>query len=138
MKRWKEDLRGLGGLDYILFKNVPMRESKWGDVIELNAGIMEKLAAEAIISQRIPFRGREVKFLRKTLGLTLEKFANAIDISDSTVFKWEAKPDERLHQINEAAVRSFFAEQLGVEIPGKFSKLIGTKESPSKLVLKAS
>lgn len=138
MKRWKEDLHGLGGLDYIVFKNVPMRESKWGDVIELNAGIMEKLAAEAIISMRIPLRGREIKFLRKTLGLTLEKFANAIDISDSTVFKWEAKPNERLHQINEVAVRSFFAEELGVKMQGKFSKLVGTKDSPSELVLKAS
>lgn len=138
MKRWKEDVKGLGGLDYIIFKNVPMRESKWGDVIEMDAGLMEKLAADAVISKRIPLRGREVKFLRKALGLTFEKFATAIDISDSTVFKWEAKPDERLHQINEAAVRSFFAEQFGVEMPGKFSELIGTEESPDELVLKAS
>ena len=138
MKRWKENLHGFGGLDYIIFKNLPMRKSKWGDVIDLNPIVMERLVAEAVIIQRIPLRGREVRFLRKTLGLTLEKFANAINISDSTVFKWEAKLDERLHSLNEAAVRSFFAEQFGVKMPGKFSELIGTDDHPDKIVLKAS
>ncbi len=47
MKRWKEDLKSLVGLDYILFKNVPMRPSEHGPVIE----------------HRIPIRGKEVKFL---------------------------------------------------------------------------
>ena len=53
-----------------------------------------------------------------------------------TALKWKAKPDERLHLINEAAVRAFFAEQFGVEMPGKFSELIGTEEFPDETALK--
>ena len=121
-----------------IFQNVPMRESKWGDVIELKESIMEKLAAEAIITHRIPLRGCEVKFLRKALGLTYERFAAELGVSPSTACKWEQKPDGRLHSFNEAALRAFFAEKLDLEISGKLSELIGTEESPDELVLKAS
>ena len=137
MRRWKQDVQGIGGLDYIIFKNVPMRESKWGDVIELKESILEKVAAEALITHRIPLRGQEVRFLRKSLGLTYGKFAAELSISPSTVCKWEQKPDERLHIFNETALRSFFAEKLGIEISGKFSQLIAFPTRPDKLVLKA-
>jgi len=55
-KRWKGDLYGIGGLPYIHFKNVPMRESKFGPVIELNEAILEDLAARALIQHRVPIR----------------------------------------------------------------------------------
>lgn len=137
MRRWKEDVRGVAGLNYIIFKNVPMRESKWGDVVDMQPSLMEKLAAEAIIARRVPLHGREVKFLRKALFFSYEKLGSILGISPSTLCKWEQKPDERLHAFNEAALRAFFAEQLGVEIPGKFSELIGTEKTPRELVLKA-
>ena len=138
MRRWKEDIRGIGGLDYITFKNVPMHESKWGDVIELQESIMEKIAAEAIIVQRVPLRGCEVKFLRKSLGLTYDKFAAELGISASTACKWEQKPDERLSGFNEAALRAYFAEKYGIEISGKLSTLIGSPTRPVEIILKAS
>jgi DNA-binding transcriptional regulator YiaG len=138
MRRWKQDIHGIGGLDYVLFLNVPMRESKWGDVIDLNPEIMEKIAAEALIKRRIPLRGLEVKFLRKSLGLTFEKFASELGVSASTVCKWEQKSKERLNIFNETTLRAFFAEHLSVEIPGKLSELRGIAESPEQLILKAS
>lgn len=138
MKRWKEDIRGFGGLDYVIFKNVPMRESKYGNVIDFNPGLMEKIVAEAIIGSRVPIRGLEVNFLRKTLAFSLDRLAKELNITAAAVRKWEMKRTERLHPINEAAVRALFAEKFGVEMPGKFSALIGTEESPDKLVLKAS
>ena len=138
MKRWKEDLKGLMGLDYILFKNVPMRQSEYGPVIDLEPGVLEKLAAQAVIEQRIPIRGKEVKFLRKTLGLSMEKFATKLELTSGAVFKWERNPEERLHSINEIVVRAFVAEILGVEISGKYSALLGKSEQPEELILKAS
>jgi DNA-binding transcriptional regulator YiaG len=136
MKHWKEDVRGIGGLDYIVFKGVPMRESKFGDVIDFNPGLLEKIAAEAVISHRVPLRGLEVRFLRKTSGLTLDAFAKSLDLTAAAVRKWELKEKERLHPINEAAVRAFFAEKLGVEFPGKLSELVG-RDKAGELVLKA-
>jgi transcriptional regulator with XRE-family HTH domain len=115
-----------------------MRESKWGDVIELKESILEGLAAEALIVHCVPLRGREVKFLRKVLGLTYSKFAAELGISPSAICKWEAREGERLHNFNEAALRAYFAEKLNVEISGKFSKLVAASSRPAKLVLKAS
>src|SRR5437762_960591 len=118
IKRWKTDLHGFGGLDYLFFKAVPMRSSKWGDVIDIHPELLEKLAAEALILNGVPIRGRELKFLRKALGFSLERLAKEIDLSDSAIFKWEHKADERLHPMTEAPLRAFFAEKLGLEIPG--------------------
>jgi DNA-binding transcriptional regulator YiaG len=135
---WKEDLKGLVGLSYIVFKNVPMKKSEHGPIIDLEPGTLEKLAAKAIVKERIGFHGKEVKFLRKALGLSLEKFAGKLGITSGAVFKWEQKPEERLHPMNEVAVRSFVAEQLGIELSGQFSQLLGRDTEPKELILKAS
>lgn len=125
MKRWTENLKGLIALDYVTFINVPMVEYKHGPIIDLPPNFLETLAAKAIIKESIPLRGREVKFLRKTIGLSLEKFANQIGLTSGAIFRWEQAQDEHLSPINEIAVRTFIADKLNVEIPGKFSKLIG-------------
>lgn len=126
-KKWKENINGLVSLDYIHFINVPMKDSKHGPVVDLAPDVLEKLAAKAVIVHRIPLRGKEVKFLRKVLGLSLEKFANKLGLTSGSVFHWEKAEDQRLAPINEAAVRAFVAEKLNVEIPGRFSELIGDK-----------
>jgi DNA-binding XRE family transcriptional regulator len=136
MKRWKEDLEGLVPLEYIKFLNVPMYESEYGSVIDLPPHFLEKLAAEAVIKERIPLRGKEVKFLRKTLSLSLEKFANKIGLTSGAIFRWEQDRETQLIPVNEIAVRTFMAEALGIEIAGKFSELVGTQEHA--ILLKAS
>lgn len=127
MKKWKENLTGLVSLEYIHFVNVPMKESSHGPVIDLKPNKLERLAAIAVIKNRIPLRGKETKFLRKTLGLSLEKFANKLGLTSGSVFHWEKAEKERLTPVNEAAVRALVAEELEIEIPGKFSFLIGDK-----------
>jgi DNA-binding XRE family transcriptional regulator len=136
MKKWKENLEGLVPLEYIRFLNVPLKESEHGPVIDLPPHFLDMLAAKAVIKERIPLRGKEVKFLRKTLGLSLEKFANQLGLTSGAVFRWEQNTEERLLPINEIAVRTFVAEKLGVELTGKFSELLGTKEQ--ELFLSAS
>jgi DNA-binding transcriptional regulator YiaG len=136
MKKWTEDLQGIIELDYITFQGVPMIETKAGNAINLPAGALERLAARAVINSRVPIRGIEVKFLRKTLGLSLEKFANKIGLTSGAVFKWEKDTNERLHPMNEIVVRVFFAEQFGIDIPGKYSELLGN-ERPQKMYLQA-
>lgn len=125
MKKWKENLEDVVSLEYIHFINVPMKASKHGPIIDLEPNVLETLAAKAVIKNRIPLRGKEVKFLRKAIGLSLEKFANRLGLTSGSVFHWEKNEKTRLTPINEAAVRSFVAEELGLEISGKFSLLVG-------------
>ena len=136
MKKWKENCENLVALEYIHFLNVPMKDSKYGPVIDLPAGALDRLAAIAVIKERIPLRGKEVKFLRKVIGLSLEKFANKMGLSSGTVFHWEKAEKETLASVNEAAVRAFIAEELDIEISAKFSQLLGDK--PHNIEVKAS
>ena len=126
-KKWKEDLDGLVPLEYIHFKNVPMKASKEGPVIDLDPATLERLAAIAVLLERIPLRGKEVQFLRKVLGLSMERFAGKLGLSSGTIFHWEKAELDRLATVNERAVRSLVAEELGIEISGKFSDLLGDK-----------
>lgn len=137
MKKWKEkSVDGLVPLDYIRFLNVPMKQSKYGPIIDLEPSTLDQLAAKAIIKQRIPLRGKEVKFLRKVLGLSLEKFANKMGLSSGTVFHWEKVETERLAPVNEVCVRSLLAEELNVDLQAKFSQLLG--QSHDRIDVKAS
>ena len=138
MKRWVEDIKGIGDLEYIIFKKIPMRETQWGPAVELSEKIMEQMAARAIIECGLPLRGREVRFLRKCLGLSLHAFAEKLDLSSTAILKWEKLDNDRLHVINEVAVRSFVAEALNVDVSGKCSQLRGTEKTPKVLELKAS
>lgn len=136
MKKWKENFDNLVALEYIRFLNVPMKSSKHGPLIDLPPHTLDQLAAIAVIKERIPLRGKEVKFLRKVIGLSLEKFAGKMGLSSGTVFHWEKSEENRLAPVNEAAVRSFIAEELKIDISGKFSQLLG--EGPYHLDVKAS
>jgi DNA-binding transcriptional regulator YiaG len=137
IKKWKEDMAGLCGLDYIEFQNVPLVSSQYGPVIDLKPHVLEHLAAKAVLQNRIPIRGKELKFFRKILGLSYEKFAAKLGLTSGTVFHWEKAQDDRLTPVNEIAVRALVAEELGIEISGKFSELLGDKLKDLKVKCRA-
>lgn len=124
------------GLEYVWLVGVPTKKSKFGEVIDADLAEIEHIVAAEIIKQGIPIRGREVMFLRKCLGLSLEKFAKALDLTAPAVLKWEKAEKKRLHPINEVAVRSFLAEKLKLKLSGHFSSLVGEAETPAHLNLK--
>ncbi|MBI1821851.1 MAG: hypothetical protein HY036_09685 [Nitrospirae bacterium] len=129
-------IKGVGGLNYIEIRNVPIRVSKDKEIdqiVMVNLGDLEKLVAIEIIKQKIPLHGQEVMFLRKVLGLSMEKFAGCLGLTSGSILKWERAKEKWLTPINEVAVRTLVAEKLKVDIPGKFSSLVGTENIPEKL-----
>jgi transcriptional regulator with XRE-family HTH domain len=104
-----------------------MKASKEEPVIDLDPATLDRLAAIAVLIEKIPLRGKEVQFLRKVIGLSMEKFAGKLGLSSGTIFHWEKAELDRLATVNELAVRSLVAEELGIEISGKFSDLLGDK-----------
>ena len=126
----KKTVKGYSNLDYVVLVDIPTRKSKFGMVLALDPAIIERRISEELILQRVPLRGREITFIRKTLGLSLEKFANSFGFSASGVLKWERNPDRRLDPLSEAGLRSWFAEKLGLELPGVFKTLVGRETAP--------
>ena len=117
---------------------MPIRASEHGDIIDVKPVIIETQVAKAMIEHKVPLRGKEVKFIRKVLGLSLEKFASKIDFTSGSIFKWEKAETERLQKVNEIICRAYFAEALGVEISGRFSELVGTQTEAEHITLKAA
>ena len=124
------------GLDYV-FVQVPILMTENGEeYIDLPMGVIEKAIARKLIKARVPIRGVEVAFFRKTFGMTLKELAAVFGLSAAGVLKWEKERDSRLSKVNEAAVRSFVAETLGIEINGAWSELVAKQATPKKLSLK--
>jgi DNA-binding transcriptional regulator YiaG len=133
-------LKGVGNLDYPEVHGVPMIEDDMhGEGIHAQVlGEVEQLVASEIIAQRLPLRGAEVAFLRKSLGLSRLEFAKGLGLSDVAVLKWERDPKKRLALINEVAVRAYFAPKFKVKLAGAIDDLVGIESAPKKLVIQYS
>ena len=126
----------LCGLDYV-YLVVPVSRSKGGEeFIDLPMGIIDRAIAATLIENRVPIRGVEATFLRKTLGLSLKNWAIQFGLSAAGVLKWEKPQGMRLTPVNEAAVRAFCAERFGVEISGIWSELVAADKTPAKVSVK--
>lgn len=101
-------------------------------------GVIDRAIAAKLIEERVPIRGSEVIFLRKALGMTLSRWAKELGLSAAGIMKWEKAPKKRLSRINEAAVRAFCAEQLDVDLGGKWSDLVARDATPKRLSLRVN
>lgn len=136
-RTWKQDLNEFNGLENIRLLGVPMRSSRKGPVIDLEANVLERRVARAVIGSRTPIRGKEVRFLRNTIGLSLDKFGRELGLTSTAIFYWEKASEERLLPINTVAVRAFAAQELGVDVPGSWSALRGNS-TPETITLEIS
>lgn len=125
----------LCGLDYVYIR-VPVQNADGEEFIDLPVGVIEKAIAKKIIEARVPIRGAEVLFLRKTFGMSLKDWASEFGLSAAGVMKWEKNSSTRLSKVNEAAVRALSAEKLKIEISGEWSNLISKQNTPKRLSLK--
>ena len=126
------------GLDYLSIENVPVYDSEFGDIVDMKHTDLENLAIKALIKGKAPLKGKEIKLFRKLLGYSLEKFASEIGLTSGSILKWEKAMDERLHPINEVAVRAYLAEKFDVNLPGKYSELLGSNNKHHPVVARVS
>ena len=135
-RHWIEDLNGWEGFTYLRLKGVPMKRSRDGGVIDFDRAKLERLVARSILERRVPIRGKELKLLRAVVRLSLNRFALRLGLSHGAIYAWEKAERRRLTPINEIAVRLICAEDLGVELPSRFTELIGDlRHEPVEVVL---
>ncbi|MGK5083044.1 hypothetical protein WDW37_07035 [Bdellovibrionota bacterium FG-1] len=80
---------------------------------------IDKAIAILLIASPRPIRGQELKVIRKITGMGIREFASAIGVSHPTVINWEKAEENRLDRAEEAFVRVFFSEKLGVRLEAK-------------------
>ena len=124
------------GLDYIFIQAPVSKATNKEEYINLPMGVIEKAIARRLIEARVPIKGAEVVFLRKTFGMTLKDWAAEFGLSAAGVLKWEKSRESRLSKVNEAAVRALSAEKLDLPMLGKWSNLVAKANTPKRLSLK--
>jgi DNA-binding transcriptional regulator YiaG len=128
-----KNLQGYYGLEYV---TVEYRTDR------IPASVLEEVenkVSRYIVEHRSPLRGVEIRFVRKTLGLSMAALAERLDVTAPTILNWERADGgrARLDRVSEVAVRALFAELLGVKISGKFSDLQG-EDQPTPITIKAA
>lgn len=116
------------GLEYITVLDVPTKMIGTHEVLAIDHGDLEKIVAKEILKLGVRFRGREVKFLRKALGLSLEKMAAKIHLTSGAIQRWEKKETEAISPTNEIVLRAFFNDQFEVPLPVHFDEFLGVEE----------
>lgn len=135
-RQWIEDIDGWDGFGYLRLKGVPMKRSKNGGVIDFDEGRLAKLITKKILESRVPIRGKELKLLRSVVRLSLNRFAYRLGLTYGAIFSWEKAERQRLAPINEIAVRLLCAEELGIELPGRYSDLLGDpRHEPVEVII---
>jgi DNA-binding transcriptional regulator YiaG len=127
----------LCGLEYVYLVNAPIGVDEGEEYIDLPPEQIDKMIATEIIRQGIPLRGREVLFLRKALKMNCNQWAEKLDVTASGILRWEQGGDKRLSKINEVAIRMLCAEELGVELEGKWSAVVAGSHVPERLEVAA-
>lgn len=121
-------LENFQGLEYITVLNVPTKKVGSHEVLAIDHSYIEESVAKKILALGVRFRGKEVRFLRKVLGLSLEKMAAKIHLTSGAIQKWEKKENEPISPVNEIVLRAFFNDQFKIPMPLHFNEFLGVEE----------
>ena len=136
----RKTLKGVGNLDYVEVKHVPMKSyAGYGDSVDAHVlAEIEKQVARFLINERVHARGLEVEYFRNIFGLSQRDFAQKLGLSHVAILKWEKAKHKPLDLVNEVAVKALVAGMLGLKLPASIEALSGEGEFPKKIVLEYS
>jgi DNA-binding transcriptional regulator YiaG len=128
------------GLEYVFLTGVKIKKVDGEEFVDLPPQDIFKAIAEAVVTNSIPLRGREVQFLRKTVGMKKTELAARMGITSAGVSKWENQPDRLLSKVNQAALKIIIAEVLGVNgsLPVEWDFMATDADTPSRLEVEAA
>jgi putative zinc finger/helix-turn-helix YgiT family protein len=126
------------GLNHVWLIGVEIFKCECGEIFAFIPCVQElhKLMAEDLIKKEDQLSGREIRFLRKHMGLKAKDFAKELGVRNVTVSRWENgdySPSESFDRF----IRLLYAARMGLKeialqlVEDVFPKLKkGQKESP--------
>ena len=104
------------GLDNVYLSGIPVFKCRCGETIA-RIPIMKELLetiGEAIVNKPAPLVGKEVRFLRKNVGLKAETFAKYLGVDASTFSRWE-NSKKQIGVPSDRLIRLCYASLMGYE-----------------------
>ena len=126
------------GLINVWLKEVELFECACGEKFAIIPCVPELhgIIAQYLLRQKNQLSGREIKFLRKHMGLKAKDFAEYLGVNNVTVSRWE-RGEERPPQPTDRLIRLFYAGLMGLKdiaqelIKGMFREITpGQEEHP--------
>lgn len=111
MERKKETFiyEGLGfPLELI---DTPMKKVYGEWIIDVDMNELQKFVFKGLIHKPYPLTGKEMRFMRKFLGMSTTEFGVNLGVTHATVVKWE-KEQAKVGAIQETYIRMFLFECL--------------------------
>ena len=89
MERKKETFiyKGLGFPVELI--DAPMKKVFGEWVIDIDMNILQKFVFKGLIHKLYPLTGREIRFMRKFLGISTTELGEKFGVSHATIVKWE-------------------------------------------------
>src|SRR6187431_261332 len=87
----------------------PMREIQGEWVLDINLMALQRIVFRGLIHKPSPLTGKEMRFMRKFLGLSTTDLAGKLGLSHAAVVKWE-NGDAKVSPTQETYLRLFFCE----------------------------
>lgn len=119
----KTNMKNFGGLTYVTVTNIPIKETEFGEVMDVAPRELERLVTHALIKNRVPVRGAEFRIMKSAIEMSNESIAQELGISRNTVLKWGKQLDKRLPPPYEMLIRLLVANYLGFKIQATIEKL---------------
>jgi DNA-binding transcriptional regulator YiaG len=88
----------------------PMKEIMGEWVIDINLAALQRFVFQGLIHKPYPLTGKELRFMRKFLGLTTTEFGEKLGVSHAAVVKWE-KEQAQISPAQEPYIRLFLCER---------------------------
>src|SRR5579862_2131773 len=91
--------------------DTPMKKVFGEWIIDIDMNELQKFVFKGLIHKPYPLTGKELRFMRKFLGMSTKEFGENLGISHATVVKWE-KGQAKVGPTQEAYIRMFLFELL--------------------------
>jgi DNA-binding transcriptional regulator YiaG len=86
----------------------PMKKMLDEWVLDINLVALQRFVFQRLIHKPYPLTGKEIRFMRKFLGLSTTAFGEKLGVSHATVVKWENE-QAKVGPFQETCIRLFLA-----------------------------
>lgn len=105
------------GLDNVIIRNIEIFQCSCGEHSAFIPKIMEihKAIAKCLIEQTRPLSGREIRFLRKNMGMKALILARFLGVDKATVSRWENDKDNHSDTVDRY-IRLLYANRMNMTL----------------------
>ncbi len=131
------------GLDNVYLLGVEIYKCHCGETAVSIPAIMElhKIIGTALIKKDRPLTGKEIRFLRKNIGMSAKGFAEVLGIDRSTLSRWE-NDNQVLSATNDRLIRLAYSNFRGIAqseikqlMKDKFKEIKPGKKGPAEFTI---